>query len=200
MAGPGDEIAAGAEGQNRLRSSHADGEQVIAALKDAFVQGRLAKDEFDLRVSKALATYAELDALTADIPAGPTKAQSAEPHRESHNKKMIQRGTAAGAGVSMAFTAAEVMVGGGSPIVGFVVVPLIGIFVAVLLAGLLTLLSRVLEKGSTRQAASGPPTGIDDQATGRPAPPDSADRFRQIRHPGHTAEARQRHLLRPRST
>jgi hypothetical protein len=91
-------------------------------------------------------------------------------------------------------------VGGGSPIVGFVVVPLIGIFMAVLLAGLLALLSWVFEKGSTRQAASGPPTGIDDQATGRPAPPDSADRFRQIRHPGHTAEARQRHLLRPRLT
>jgi Domain of unknown function (DUF1707) len=198
VAGPGDEIAAGVEGQDCLRSSHADGEQVIAALKDAFVQGRLAKDEFDLRVSKALATYAELDALTADIPAGPTKALPEGPYRESHNKKMIQRGTAAGAGVSVAFTATEVLVGGGSPTVGFVVVPLIGIFMAVLLAGLLTLLSWVLEKGSARQAASGPPTGINDQATGRPAPPDSADRSRQIRHPGHTAEARQPHLLRPR--
>jgi hypothetical protein len=200
MAGPGDKIAAGAEGQNRLRSPHADREQVIAALKDAFVHGRLAKDEFDLRVSKVLATYAELDALTADIPAGPAKAQSTEPLRESHNKKVIQRGTAAGAGVSMAFTATLVMVDGASPIVGFVVVPLIGFVIAVLLAGLLTLLSWVLEKGSTRQASPGPPTSTDDQASGRLAPPDSADRFRQIRQPGHTAEARQSHLLRPQST
>ncbi len=153
MAGPGDEIAAGAESENRLRSSHADRGQVIAALKDAFVQGRLTRDEFDLRVSKALATYAELDALTADIPAGSTEPQSTELHREAHNKKVIQRGTAAGAGVSMAFTATLVMVGGGSPIVGFIVVPLVGVFVAVLLAGLLTLLSWVLERGSTRQAS-----------------------------------------------
>jgi hypothetical protein len=200
MAGSGDEAVAGAEGQNRLRSAYADREQVIAALKDAFVQGRLAKDEFDLRVSKVLATYAELDALTADIPAVPTKAQPTEPRRESHNKKVIQRGTAAGAGVSMAFTATLAVADGASPIVGFVVVPLVGVVVAVLLAGLLTLLSWVLEKGSARQALPGPPTSTGEQASGRLAPPASADRFRQIRHPGHTAEARQSHLVRPRLT
>ena len=44
-------------------------EQVIAALKVAYVQGRLTREEFDLRVGRALAMYAELDALTADIPA-----------------------------------------------------------------------------------------------------------------------------------
>lgn len=200
MAGPGDEIAAGAEGKNPLWSSHADREQVIAALKDAFAQGRLAKDEFDLRVSKALATYAELDALTADIPAGPTEPQSTELHRESHNKKVIQRGTAVGAGVSMAFTATLAVIGG-SPIAGFIAVPLVGVFVAVLLAGLLTLLSWVLERGSTRRASQGPPTNTDGQASGRLAPPDSAHRFRQIRRrPGHTAEAGRSHLRRPRLT
>ncbi len=72
MAGPGDEIAA-AEGRGRgeLRASHADREQVIGTLKAAFVQGMLAKDEFDQRVGQAFAsrTYAELAALTADIPA-----------------------------------------------------------------------------------------------------------------------------------
>ena len=72
VAGPGDEIAAGAEGRGHLRASHADREQVIGTLKAAFVQGRLVKDEFDLRVGQALAhqTYAELAALTADLPAG----------------------------------------------------------------------------------------------------------------------------------
>ena len=51
MAWPGDEIAA-AEGRGRgeLRASHADREQVIGTLKAAFVQGMLAKDEFDQRV------------------------------------------------------------------------------------------------------------------------------------------------------
>ena len=45
---------------------------MIGTLKAAFVQGRLVKDEFDLRVGQALAprTYAELAALTADLPAG----------------------------------------------------------------------------------------------------------------------------------
>ena len=50
----------------------ADREQVIGVLKAAFVQGLLAKHEFGLRVGQTLAsrTYAELAALTADLPAG----------------------------------------------------------------------------------------------------------------------------------
>jgi Domain of unknown function (DUF1707) len=111
MIGPGDEVA-GTEGLGRLRASRAGREQVIDALKDAFVQGRLDRDEFGLRVSKVLAGYAELDALTADIPAGPAEAQSPEPARQSHNNKVIQRGTAAGAGLGMAFTAAMMIVAG----------------------------------------------------------------------------------------
>ena len=61
-----------APGRSHLRASHADREQVVGTLKAAFVQGRLVKDEFDLRVGQALAprTYAELAALTADLPAG----------------------------------------------------------------------------------------------------------------------------------
>jgi Domain of unknown function (DUF1707) len=54
-----------------LRASRADRERVIGLLKAAFVEGRLARDEFDTRVGQALAsrTYAELAAVTADIPA-----------------------------------------------------------------------------------------------------------------------------------
>jgi hypothetical protein len=71
MNGPRDEIAAAAAGRGHLRASRADREQVIDTLKAAFVQGRLAKDEFDLRVSQTFAsrTYAELATLTADLPA-----------------------------------------------------------------------------------------------------------------------------------
>jgi Domain of unknown function (DUF1707) len=84
MAGPGDEIAASAGGRTHMRASHADREQVIDMLKTAFVQGRLAKDEFDLRVGQVLAsrTNADLNALTADIPAGPVRAQSPTPARK----------------------------------------------------------------------------------------------------------------------
>ena len=54
----------------RLRASRADRERVIDLLKAAFVQGRLARDEFDTRVGQALAsrTYAELAAVTATSP------------------------------------------------------------------------------------------------------------------------------------
>ena len=54
-----------------MRASHADRDRVIDVLKAAFVQGRLAKDEFDRRVGQTLVsrTYAELAILTADLPA-----------------------------------------------------------------------------------------------------------------------------------
>ena len=81
MAGPRDQIAAGAGGYSYRRTSHVDREQVIDILKAAFVQERLARDEFDLRVGQALAsrTYADLAVLTADIPAGLTGAQLPHP-------------------------------------------------------------------------------------------------------------------------
>jgi Domain of unknown function (DUF1707) len=58
--------------RGHLRASHADREQVIAALKVAFVQGRLTKDELDARAGQTFAsrTYGELAALTADLPTG----------------------------------------------------------------------------------------------------------------------------------
>jgi hypothetical protein len=54
-------------------AEHADREQAIDTLKAAFVQGRLAKGEFDARVSRALEsrTRADLAVLTADLPAAP---------------------------------------------------------------------------------------------------------------------------------
>src|SRR5438270_12377244 len=77
MTGPGDEKAAGSPGHGYLRASHADREQVISTLKAAFIQGRLTKDELDLRVGQTLGsrTYADLAALTADLPAGVAAAQ-----------------------------------------------------------------------------------------------------------------------------
>jgi len=68
---PEDQMAVPAAGRSRLRASHADREHVIDRLKVAFVQGRIAKDEFDARVGQAFTsrTYAELAAVTADIPA-----------------------------------------------------------------------------------------------------------------------------------
>jgi hypothetical protein len=105
VAGSGDELAAGAGDRNRLRASDADREQIVEVLKTAFVQGRLTMDEFTLRVTQVFAsrTYADLDALTADIPAPVTRAQLPKPAREPDpdRKKLIRRGTAAGAGAGM---------------------------------------------------------------------------------------------------
>jgi Domain of unknown function (DUF1707) len=60
-------------GRGHLRAANADRERVVSALQAAFVQGRLDKDELDARVGQAFAsrTYAELAALTADLPAAP---------------------------------------------------------------------------------------------------------------------------------
>ena len=72
--GPGDQTAASAAGHGRFLASHTDREQVVDTLKAAFVEGRLTKDELDTRTGQAFVarTYADLAALTADIPAGPT--------------------------------------------------------------------------------------------------------------------------------
>lgn len=67
---PEDEKAAAVVGRGYLRASDADREQTVGTLKAAFVQGRLAKDEFDARVGQALAarTHAQLLSLRADLP------------------------------------------------------------------------------------------------------------------------------------
>ena len=94
MAGPGDEIAAGAGDRGPLRASHTDRERVIGALKAAFVAGMLAKDDFDARVGQTLAsrTYADLAALTADLPAGLAAAQPPQPARAQGEQKVLRPG------------------------------------------------------------------------------------------------------------
>jgi len=53
-----------------LRASDADREQIAERLREATTEGRLAPDELDERLGAALSarTYAELDALVADLP------------------------------------------------------------------------------------------------------------------------------------
>jgi hypothetical protein len=76
-AGSRDQGAADGTARGYLRASHADREQVIGKLKAAFVLGMLVKDELDVRVGQAFAsrTYADLAAITADLPAGLAAAQ-----------------------------------------------------------------------------------------------------------------------------
>jgi hypothetical protein len=60
-------------GPGQLRSSNADRERAADVLKAAFAEGRLDQDEYSERVGQVHAsrTYAELAALTADLPVGP---------------------------------------------------------------------------------------------------------------------------------
>ncbi len=98
-AGPGDQMAA-AEGRGHIRASDADREQVIDVLKDAFVRGRLTKDELSVRAGRALVsrTYAELTGITADIlvtiPAWLTEAPPPKPDRVPARKPMNKKAVA----------------------------------------------------------------------------------------------------------
>jgi hypothetical protein len=61
----------------------------------AFVQERLAKDEFDLRVGQAFAarTDAELTAVTADLPAEPaTPSEPPAPARAQNEPPVVRPG------------------------------------------------------------------------------------------------------------
>ena len=129
-------------------------EQVIAALKAAYVQGRLTKEEFDLRVGLALAIYAELDALTADIPAAPPAVTAdAELARQAANKKMTRQGTAGVAALTFVLVTALIMPL--NPALAVIVGIMLTSFVAVLTAGLMTLLSWAMDRRSGAQGAGG---------------------------------------------
>jgi len=75
MTGPDE---GGLAGRGHLRAAQADREQAITVLKAAYAQGRLTKDELEARAGQAFAsrTYAELAALTADLPAANPAAVS----------------------------------------------------------------------------------------------------------------------------
>lgn len=150
-------------------------EQVIAALQAAYVQGRLTKEEFDLRVGQALAIYAELDALTADIPTVPPAAAEpavtarAELARETANKKMIRQGTTSVAGLT--FILVTALGAPHNPALAVTVAALLTCFVTVLTAGLLTLLSWAMDRRPGAQGAGG--AGGARRAQG--SPPGTAD-------------------------
>jgi Domain of unknown function (DUF1707) len=188
IAGPGDEIAPGAG--RHLRASHADREQVIDMLKAAFVQGRLARDEFGRRIGQALAsqTHADLAALTADIPAGLTGAQPPEPAREPADKQAVT----AVACVSAAWTSIwvpPVIMGGTKSLASLVLVVVLISVVPVSLAGFL-LYHAWLDKRAGGQSSRGLPRGAGGEAPWRLAPADPGGELPPVsRDPGQAAEA-----------
>ena len=92
VIGPWDPQAAAVGG---LRASDADRDRVVDALKTAYVQGLLTRDELAARTSQALAarTYADLTAVTAVLAERPPPVQP--PARKRVGKKAVAYGTSA---------------------------------------------------------------------------------------------------------
>ena len=161
--------------RGQLRTSRADREQAIGVLKAAFVGGLLTKDEFDLRVGQALTsrTYADLGALTADIPrlvtsSQPSDEDAREPGRMLSFKTAARVG-AVGASPAMASAAVVMVQSSGLPAVaGVLLVGVTGLSVAVLLAALMMLLSWAVRRPQ-RRPTQGPPSGPTGLASERPA-------------------------------
>jgi hypothetical protein len=70
----------------------ADRERTVGALRAGFAEGRLTQDELDERVAQAYAarTYADLWALTADLPMGPLPYPQALPYPYQHGADFPQ--------------------------------------------------------------------------------------------------------------
>jgi Domain of unknown function (DUF1707) len=66
-------------------------------LKNAFAHGRLTRDELDARAGRTLTarTYAELAALTADIPDSPAAARPASPSAPGRRRPLARAATSA---------------------------------------------------------------------------------------------------------
>ena len=200
MAKPGDQTAGGTVGRGRLLASHADREQVIDRLKAAFVQGLLTKDEFDLRVGQTLwsRTYAELAAVTADIPGGLIGAQL--PPRRAQAQARAEGNTAVKSGlctltaiILAASTSAAAVSGPGAALIMALFLMGIGgiiaVIVALLVAGIRLLESRHRERSSGQLPPRSSP-GVGEQASRRPASGAPAGQFPQVDHgQQHTAEA-----------
>jgi hypothetical protein len=194
MTGPADEIAAG---QGRWRASHADREQVVDALQAAFVQGRLTADELDERVGQALAarTYAELAALTTDLPADldrapvPVPTPSQAPAGRPQNTA-ARRAVKAGAGAIGATVIAvgAVITVAGEPAAAAVIAVFMVVLAAVAAAVVASLIHVALKLESRQrsrprgQHPQGPESGAGDHPAQHVQAP-GADPVRPPRRP-----------------
>jgi hypothetical protein len=188
MTGPGDEMAAD---PGRLRASHADREQTIEVLKAAFVHGRLTKDEFDLRAGQAFTarTYAELAAVTADIPTGPAAAEPPRQPARAQARPLAHASvkTGAGAVVSLAMLLALALIIWGhawsAAVATMIIVPVFGVIVGGVVAAPIALVLRLESRRQKRSGGQLPPRPTPgSRASRRPA---SGGPPGQLPHNGH---------------
>ena len=118
------------------RASRADRERVIDLLKAAFVQDRLARDEFDARVGQALTsgTYAELAAVTADLPAELIGAPPRRPPARTRGRLSMNSAVTGGACVVAAANLgmmAALFIGSSVAVIVVAVFTVIGVTLAI---------------------------------------------------------------------
>jgi hypothetical protein len=86
--GPGDRMLP--PGYGDMRTSTAERERAVDVLKAAFAEGRLDQTEYGDRVGQVYAsrTYAELAAITADLPVGPFGGMPPVPYQPMYGPPM----------------------------------------------------------------------------------------------------------------
>ncbi len=79
--------------QARMLASAADRDRAVRLLQDSFIEGRLARDEFEQRTGQALVSrdFRELLTLTADLPVRSPfdrlPAHRTTPRRPAHGRR-----------------------------------------------------------------------------------------------------------------
>src|ERR1700691_1242154 len=156
----------------RLRASHADRDQAIDRLKAAFVQGRLTKDELETRAAQAFSarTYADLSALTADLPAEPAVAKPPSQPAPAQPRRPVHPSIKVGAGALALVTTAWIILAivTGAPagfFVGTLLIIVFGVPAATVVA--LPILAVLELEAPLRQRTRGPRA---PRATSRPPP------------------------------
>jgi len=163
---------------DQTNDPRAEREQLLEALKAAFVEGRLDQDELVHRVGQVLAAYAELDAIAADIPArrpagpaparapGPSAVEPPEVARRAYNRGLVARCTFGGAGAVGVAVAIVVTAVSGNPFVGFVAGGALGAVMLVFIGTISTLLLWALESSGGGKRPK-PPVIVTSPVTAR---------------------------------
>jgi len=137
---------------------------VVETLKTAFVEGRLTMDELDARAGQAFAarTYADLAALTADLPAWSAGAQARQGRHQARrpvSKRTIKLRLATCASI-LPVVMAVVILSGNDNAASTILPPLVLVYLMALVIGVSHLVGSRLERrrsaGPERRRSAGP--------------------------------------------
>jgi len=166
MPMPGDHIAVDSVGHGPPGPSQADREQVITALKAAFVQGRLTREEFGTRVGQAYTSqaYTELAEVTADLPVWLVRARPPRQLARTRPRLSMNDALSAGAFAMIAAFAGMMAAVAGRSAIAVISVAVIIAIIGILAFGALMVASwRGRDQGGTAKIAAQP--GSEEQGS-----------------------------------